>query len=91
MLHRKNLFIGSALALASLGVLSSTAQAQSVFSDVPDNHWAAAAVKRLAEAGIIVGVAPKPAPVTAKAASVTAKKQVVGARHETKTRRAHSR
>jgi hypothetical protein len=55
MLHRKNFIIGSALALVTSATLSSTAQAQSVFSDVPDNHWAAAAVKRLAEAGIIEG------------------------------------
>jgi hypothetical protein len=33
------------------------AHAQSVFSDVPDNHWAAAVVKKLAEAGIIEGYA----------------------------------
>lgn len=31
------------------------ANAQSTFRDVPNNHWAAQAVKRLAEAGIIVG------------------------------------
>lgn len=30
-------------------------QAQSTFPDVPDNHWAAAAVKKLAEAGIVEG------------------------------------
>ena len=34
---------------------ASSVQAQSTFRDVPDSHWAAAAVKRLAEAGIIVG------------------------------------
>ncbi len=33
----------------------SPARAQSTFSDVPDNHWAAAAVKKLAEAGIVEG------------------------------------
>lgn len=91
MLHCKRTIIGSALALASLGMLASTVQAQSVFPDVPDNHWAAAAVKRLAEAGIIVGVAPKPAPGIAKVASVASKKKAAGARHEAKTRRAHSR
>ena len=46
------------VAIAALLVASSgAAQAQSVFSDVPDNHWAAAAVKTLAEAGIIEGYA----------------------------------
>jgi hypothetical protein len=55
MLHRKRIIIGSALVLASLGAFSNAAHAQSVFADVPDNHWASAAVKRLAEAGIIEG------------------------------------
>ncbi|HEX8237069.1 MAG TPA: S-layer homology domain-containing protein [Abditibacteriaceae bacterium] len=57
LLQRKNFILGSALALTSCVALSSAApaRAQSVFSDVPDNHWAAAAVKRLAEAGIIEG------------------------------------
>ncbi len=36
-------------------VSASSARAQSTFRDVPDNHWAAAAVKRLAKAGIIIG------------------------------------
>ena len=35
--------------------LAPAARAQSTFADVPDDHWAAAAVKRLAEAGIIEG------------------------------------
>lgn len=52
-------------AVAGLGIVAvaaHVARAQSVFSDVQDNHWAAAAVKRLAEAGIIEGypaVAPQ--------------------------------
>jgi osmotically-inducible protein OsmY len=36
---------------------SGAAHAQSTFSDVPDNHWAAAAVETLAQAGIIEGYA----------------------------------
>lgn len=45
----------STLIAASL-LIGSSAQAQSTFPDVPDNHWAAAAVKTLAEAGIIEGL-----------------------------------
>jgi IS4 transposase len=43
--------------IAGLALVATTcaSQAQSTFSDVPDNHWAAAAVKRLAAAGIIEG------------------------------------
>ncbi len=43
------------LVLTIAATFASAAQAQSTFRDVPDNHWAAAAVKRLAEAGIIEG------------------------------------
>jgi hypothetical protein len=63
MKHSKHLIIGAALAVAAS---TAPAHAQSVFSDVPDNHWAAAAVKALVEAGIIVG---RPAP--AQSAPVT--------------------
>ncbi len=91
MLYRKNLVIGSALALASLGMLSSAAQAQSVFSDVPDNHWAAAAIKRLAEVGIVIGVETKITTGSIKAASVTSRKKAAGARHEIKPRAALAR
>lgn len=48
---KKSLLI--AAVIASLSARPSLAQ--STFRDVPDNHWAAAAVKRLAEAGIIEG------------------------------------
>ena len=44
----------STLLAASL-LIGSSAHAQSTFPDVPDNHWAAAAVKTLAEAGIVEG------------------------------------
>jgi len=43
------------LAIAAMAVSVSSAHAQSTFRDVPNNHWAAEAVKRLAEAGIIEG------------------------------------
>ena len=46
-------FVGS-VALSAL-LFSVPVQAQSTFPDVPDNHWAAAAVKKLAEAGIVEG------------------------------------
>ncbi len=43
-------------AFAATILLSTSAlQAQSTFADVPDNHWAAQAVKRLKDVGIIVG------------------------------------
>jgi hypothetical protein len=45
----------SILVFAVSASCASSVQAQSTFRDVPDNHWAAAAVKRLAEAGIIIG------------------------------------
>jgi len=41
--------------VALLVAASGAAQAQSVFSDMPDNHWAASAVKTLSEAEIIEG------------------------------------
>ncbi|MDF2440720.1 MAG: hypothetical protein JWN98_1704 [Abditibacteriota bacterium] len=47
--------IQSTLVAASLFLGGSAAHAQSTFPDVPDNHWAAAAVKTLAGAGIIEG------------------------------------
>ena len=64
--HRSTPVAIAALLIASSGA----AQAQSVFSDVPDNHWAAAAVKTLVEAGIIEGYssAPRSTPVAKKAA-----------------------
>jgi len=73
---------GLALAVVTSVVLSSMspAQAQSVFSDVPDNHWAAAAVKRLAEAGIIVG---QPGATQASATQVSST-QVSAAQSSTK-------
>ncbi|HVF85850.1 MAG TPA: S-layer homology domain-containing protein [Abditibacteriaceae bacterium] len=48
---KKFLLIAAAIALLS----ARPSVAQSTFRDVPDNHWAAEAVKRLAEAGIIEG------------------------------------
>jgi hypothetical protein len=45
------------IVMTSIAGIALPAHAQSVFSDVPDNHWAAAAVKKLAEAGIIEGYA----------------------------------
>src|SRR5688572_28251803 len=47
--------IQSTLIAAALLLCGSAAHAQSMFPDVPDNHWAAAAVKTLAEAGIVEG------------------------------------
>jgi hypothetical protein len=68
MKHSKHLIItGAALALATS---TTPAHAQSVFSDVPDNHWAAAAIKDLVIAGIIVG---RPAPARASAPVATGK------------------
>ncbi len=62
--------------LATLsGGFFSCAHAQSTFGDVPDNHWAASAVKRLAEAGIIEGFPAAPAPA-AKIAIAPAKPTV---------------
>jgi molybdopterin-guanine dinucleotide biosynthesis protein len=64
--------------LVAFAVLSGgffcAAHAQSTFGDVPDNHWAAAAVKRLAEAGIIEGFPAAPAAKIAVAATKTAPK-----------------
>lgn len=45
----------SAVAATILFSTFSASHAQSTFADVPDNHWAAQAVKRLKDAGIIVG------------------------------------
>jgi uncharacterized membrane protein len=67
MKHSKHLIVGAAFALAAS---TTPAHAQSVFSDVPDNHWAAAALKALVEAGIIVG---RPAPAKATTPAATAK------------------
>jgi hypothetical protein len=49
--------VGAAL---SALLFSGPVYAQSTFPDVPDNHWAAAAVKKLAEAGIIEGFSNAP-------------------------------
>jgi hypothetical protein len=49
---KKPLFLAVVLAASTC---APPARAQSTFSDVPDGHWAAAAVRRLAEAGIIEG------------------------------------
>jgi len=66
------------LAIAAMAVSVSSARAQSTFRDVPDNHWAAAAVKRLADAGIIIGRPANEAKVSstrsAKTASTSEKK-----------------
>lgn len=51
---KKSILIAATIAAATI-FLPSLAQAQSTFSDVPDNHWAAAAVKKLAEAGVVEG------------------------------------
>ena len=48
---KKSLLIAAVIALLS----ARSSVAQSTFRDVPDNHWAAAAVKRLADAGIVIG------------------------------------
>ena len=48
------LLMGAVAATILFSTLSAS-HAQSTFADVPDNHWAAQAVKRLAEAGIIIG------------------------------------
>ena len=50
----KKLLIGAVAASMLFSTLSAS-HAQSTFADVPDNHWAAQAVKRLKDAGIIVG------------------------------------
>jgi hypothetical protein len=57
-------FQSTSIAGFALALTASASQAQSTFPDVPDNHWAAAAVKRLAEAGIVEG---KPARIAAPA------------------------
>ncbi len=44
------------------GVACAPVRAQSSFPDVPADHWAAAAVRQLKEAGIVVGYPPAPAP-----------------------------
>ena len=49
--------------------VASVAHAQSTFPDVPDNHWAATAVKKLAELGIIEGF-PAPPPRFNKVAKI---------------------
>lgn len=65
-------FVGS-VALSAL-LFSVPVRAQSTFPDVPDNHWAAAAVKKLAEAGIVEGFsnAPTPRAASRSATSVEA-------------------
>ena len=49
---KTHILLAATLALAPL---ASTARAQSTFPDVPDDHWAAKAVGKLAEVGIIEG------------------------------------
>ena len=61
----KKLLIG-AIAATILFSTFSASHAQSTFADVPDNHWAAQAVKRLAETGIMVG---RPVSSASKAAT----------------------
>ena len=56
----KKLLIGAVAATILFSTLSAS-HAQSTFADVPDNHWAAQAVKRLKDAGIMVG---RPVPVS---------------------------
>jgi hypothetical protein len=65
---KKNLLV-AAFAVSSVLASASISRAQSTFPDVPDNHWAAQAVKKLAAAGIIEGF-----PANQKAASRTASK-----------------
>lgn len=52
-------FVGG-IALSAL-LFSVPVRAQSTFPDVPDNHWAAAAVRKLAQAGIVEGFPNAPA------------------------------
>ncbi len=60
------------LILTIAATFASAAHAQSTFRDVPDNHWAAAAIRSLAEAGIIIGRPASEAPVSS---TRSAKKQ----------------
>ena len=60
MTHRSRLFpvgiAAAALAAAALaGFAALPVRAQSSFPDVPADHWAAEAVRRLKEAGIVIG------------------------------------
>lgn len=52
----KHPYLVGSVVLSAL-LFSASVRAQSTFPDVPDNHWAAAAVKKLAEAGIVEGFA----------------------------------
>ena len=49
---KTRILLAATLALAPL---ATTAHAQSTFPDVPDDHWAAQAVGKLAQSGIIEG------------------------------------
>lgn len=90
---KTRILLAASLALAPL---ASSARAQSTFPDVPDNHWAAKAVQKLAEAGIIEGfpatreraAAPRPVAAapqsksqpTAKVAATAASKSAARAK-----------
>ena len=94
-------------ATLALAPLTTAAHAQSTFPDVPDDHWAAKAVGKLAEAGIIEGLpaprervaAPRPvasapavAPkVAAKTAVKVAPKVKVAAKRAPKTASARAK
>ena len=90
---KTHILLAATLALAPL---ATTARAQSTFPDVPDDHWAAKAVGKLAEAGIIEGYpstrervgAPRPvasAPTAPKVAAKVAVKAASKAKVAAKT------
>lgn len=91
-------------ATLALAPLASTARAQSTFPDVPDDHWAAKAVGKLAEAGIIEGLpasrervaTPRPvaeAPQAAPKAKIAARsaRKTASARAKVPSKRTASR
>jgi len=51
----KRIFIAAAVLLASTTAQIASAQTATPFRDVPTNHWAADAVAKLFEEGIIIG------------------------------------
>lgn len=64
--------------IATTLLFGNVAHAQSTFADVPDNHWAAAAVKTLAEAGIVEGF-PEPADNGVKVGAAASERVAEGA------------
>jgi hypothetical protein len=78
---KKTLLLAALIAAAS----GSAARAQSTFPDVPDNHWAAQAVRRLAEAGIVKGFPAQPKAVARTAKSDSRKSPAKVARRAKKS------